>query len=32
MLKLRKLFDVLERDFRMQKSDLHIDEYRNLMN
>lgn len=32
MMKLRQLFDILERDFRVTKNNLHLDVYRELMN
>lgn len=32
MMKLRQLFDILERDFRVTKGNLYIDNYREIMN
>lgn len=32
MMKLRQLFDILERDFRVRKEVLHLEEYRDLIN
>jgi inositol 1,4,5-triphosphate receptor type 1 len=32
MMKIRQLFDILERDFRVMKQSLHLEEYRELLN
>ena len=31
LVKIREIFDILERDFRVRKDDLNIDKYRDLI-